>query len=372
MVLSSPFWQMLPFILTTTLTPASSPGALPQTQTTVAWSACLRQPPGWYASAEAARIADNVLLYQRDNGGWKKNVDMARPLSEADRAALIRDQGKDESTIDNGATHTQLVYLARVYSAGKQERFKTAFLRGLEYLLAAQYPNGGWPQYYPLRSGYYSHITFNDDAMVGVLSLLRNVARKEADYAFVNDARRVKAEQAVQKGIACILKCQVTVSGKKTVWCAQHDEKTLVPAPARSYEKISLSGSESVGIVRFLMGIERPSQEVREAIESAVAWLREAALHGIRVEQKPDLAAPKGYDRVVVQDAAAPPIWARFYEIGTNRPLFCGRDGVIKYSLKEIEYERRNGYAWYVSSPDRLLSHDYPAWKREKSASESK
>ena len=47
------------------------------------------------------------------------------------------------------------------------------------------------------------------------------------------------------------------VNGRRTVWCAQHDETTLRPAGARTYEHASLSGYESVGIVRFLMGIER-------------------------------------------------------------------------------------------------------------------
>ena len=73
------------------------------------------------------------------------------------------------STIDNDATYTQMRYLARVFTATRLTRFQAAFRRGLDYLLKAQYPNGGWPQFYPLRDGYWSHITYNDDAMVGVL-----------------------------------------------------------------------------------------------------------------------------------------------------------------------------------------------------------
>src|SRR6185295_11796166 len=130
------------------------------------------------------------------------------------------------------------------------------------------------------------------------------------------------------------------VNGNRTVWCAQHDEKTLAPAPARSYEKISLSGSESAGIVRFLMGVEKPDARVNESIESAMKWFETSKLTGIRQVQNPDPSLPKGYDKVIVADPNATPLWARFYEIGSNRPIFCGRDGVIKYSLAEIEYER--------------------------------
>ncbi|MCX5684268.1 MAG: pectate lyase, partial [Planctomycetota bacterium] len=241
--------------------------------------------------------------------------------------------------------------------------FKEAVLRGLDYLLKAQYENGGWPQFYPNASGYHTHITFNDDAMIGVMRFLRDLAKKDGPCAFVDADRRAKAEKAVAKGIECILRCQVVVDGKRTVWCAQHDEATLKPAPARAYEKISLSGAESVGIVRFLMGVEKPGPEVIEAVQSAVAWFDAARITGIRQAAKPDPSLPGGQDKVIEKDPSAPPLWARFYEIGTNRPIFCGRDGVIKYSLAEIEHERRTGYAWYGGTPADLLAKDYPAWQ---------
>jgi PelA/Pel-15E family pectate lyase len=100
-----------------------------------------------------------------------------------------------------------------------------------------------------------------------------------------------------------------------------------------------------------------------EAIEGAVAWFQSVKLPGIRVVQQPDANGPKGFDRKVVQDPAAPPMWARFYEIGTNRPIFADRDGVPKRSLAEIGYERRNGYAWLGYWPAALLEQDYPKWK---------
>ncbi|HEX5603439.1 MAG TPA: pectate lyase, partial [Pyrinomonadaceae bacterium] len=305
---------------------------------TIAWADAQNKPDEWYASAEALRISNNLVLYQRSSGGWPKNIDMAKPLSESGRASLLSDQKNTDSTIDNGATYTQLSFLARVISAQHQERHRESFLKGLDYLLKAQYPNGGWPQFYPDLTGYYKHITYNDDAMIGVMKLLRDVADAKPVYAFVDEARRARAASAVEKGIECILKTQVVVNGKRTVWCAQHDEVTLAPAAARTYEVVSLSGGESVGIVQFLMSIKNPSLEVVESIESAIAWFEQSQLRG--------------------------PIWARFYEIGTNRPIFVGRDGVVKYSIAEIEYERQTGYKWYVDAPAKLIQKDYPAWKK--------
>ena len=331
---------------------------LPAVAQDVSWTEAQRQEPEWYASTDALRIADNVLLYQRESGGWPKNIDMGKPLDDGDRAALLRQKKKNDSTIDNGATYTQLSFLARVYTARKQERHSESFLKGINYLLKAQYPNGGWPQFYPNLSGYYKHITFNDDAMIAVMKLLRDVASRKPSYAFVDDDRRAAAGRAVEKGIECILKTQVIVNGRRTVWCAQHDEVTLAPAGARKFEAISLSGGESVGIVRFLMSIKEPSPEMVDAIETAVAWFEQTQLKGIKWIEKND-------DRVVVKDPDGGSIWARFYEIGSNRPIFVGRDGVVKYSVAEIEHERRTGYNWYVDEPAKLLTKDYPVWKKK-------
>jgi PelA/Pel-15E family pectate lyase len=111
------------------------------------------------------------------------------------------------------------------------------------------------------------------------------------------------------------------------------------------------------------MSIKDPSPAVVDAIESAIAWFEQSQLKGIRWIEKRDASQPGGIDRVVVKDPEAGPIWARFYDIGSNRPVFVGRDGVVKYSVAEIEHERRVGYAWYVEEPLRLLKDEYPKWR---------
>jgi PelA/Pel-15E family pectate lyase len=285
---------------------------------------------------------------------------MASPLGQTERAQVARKKKESagSTTIDNGATHTQMRFLAKVHAATGEQSYAGAFRRGLAYLLDAQYPNGGWPQFFPLRDGYWSHITYNDDAMVGVLEILRGIANREPDYRFASPEERDRARTAYEKGIDCILRTQVTVNGRLTAWCAQHDQKTLAPAQARSYEHPFLSGFETVGLVRFLMSIEKPSPAVIRSVESAVRWLSAVKLTGIRLKTT-------ARDRVIVADPAAPPLWARFYEIGTNRPIFSGRDGVIRYRLSEIEQERRNGYRWYVNTPAVQLEEEYPKWMKK-------
>lgn len=335
-------------------------------QTPVSWRDAQRQKNDWYKSDEAVRIADQLLIYQKSNGGWEKNIDMATPLSEPDKAKILAEKSKiTETTIDNGSTFSQLRYLAKVISdkgATNTQKYVEAFNKGFDYLISSQYDNGGFPQFFPLKKGYYTHITYNDGAMIGVLDLFRSIVKKQSEFAFVDEKRRQQAEKSLQKGTEVILKTQIIVDGIKTVWCAQHDEKTLEPAPARNFEPISLSGAESVGIVRFLMNIENPSAEIKNAINSAVNWFERSKISGIKLEDKPLEGSPKGFDRFIVEDKNAPPLWARFYDIKTNRPIFTGRDKVVKYSFAEIEIERRTGYDYYTNAPQKLLENDYPKW----------
>jgi PelA/Pel-15E family pectate lyase len=330
---------------------------------TVAWASINRQAPAWYASAEALSLAENILYYRNADRGWPKEIDMTTRTEPLD----------DESTIDNNATTTQIQYLARVYSASSCEKYGDAAIAGIEYLIEAQYENGGWPQIYPNAEGYPAHITFNDDAMVHVMDLLRDVSAREEYYAFADEALATSAAAAVERGIDCILDTQIVIGGVKTGWCAQHDEVTLEPAQARSYELPSLSGSEGADLFGLLMTIEAPSPEVIEAVQAAAAWFEAVKLTGIRIDETVDPAQPTGEDRIVVEDPAAPPIWARFYELGTNRPIFSSRCEVDecdadpffmrRYTMAEIDNERRTGYAWYGNWPAQLLSTVYPAWR---------
>src|SRR5262249_22988448 len=121
------------------VTPASSAEAFRASEPAIKWAAALAQTPQWYAGSEALRIADNLLLYQRNSGGWPKNIDMAQVLAEPTRAQLTKEKPETDSTIDNNSTYTQLIFLARVYSAQRLPRHRDAFFKGIDYLLAAQY-----------------------------------------------------------------------------------------------------------------------------------------------------------------------------------------------------------------------------------------
>lgn len=310
----------------------------------------LRKADDWYRSDEGKKTTTSVLSWQAPSGSWPKNTDTTRKKYAGDRSKL-------SGTFDNGATTGELRFLARAFNATGNDRCKSAFSLGLDHILTAQYPNGGWPQYYPLSKNYHRHITFNDGSMVRLMEFLREVVNSDT-YDFVDQTRRRSAETAFDRGIECIVDTQVIINGTPTVWCAQHDEVTLKPAAARSYEHASLSGAESAGILSLLMSIEKPSPKVARAVEAGVAWFESAKISGIRFEKK-------NGERRLIKDSSASPLWARFYELGTNRPIFCGRDGVIKYDISEIEAERRNGYAWYGNWGEKV-ARAYAKWPEAK------
>jgi len=322
-----------------------------------------------YAPTQVREIVANLLLFQRDNGGWPKDYDMLAVLNEEQRQTVRATRSRADTSFDNDNVHSQVVYLAQAYTASGETAWREACLRGLDFMLAAQLSNGGFPQRYPNPKGFSAHITFNDGVMMGIMNTLKDCSDGVPHWQWLDAGRKEKAAAAVNRGVECILKCQIRFEGKPTGWCQQHDAQTWEAASARTFELASICPQETTQIVRFLMRLDSPSAETRQAIASAMDWLQLVALHGTKVERVPApreefLRHTTDFDLVVSSDPQAPTIWARHYEIGTNRPIFAGRDGVKRYALSEVERERRTGTAWYGAWPQRLIDQEYPAWKK--------
>ena len=346
-------------------------------------SISLREPSAWYSQAEASRIAGIVRSFQTPAGGWSKNLDMTHharapgeQFSEGNLSSLIAPFDHDiprevhwnyVGTFDNDATTTELRFLAKVITArgtGTDALDAVAFRRGMDYILAAQYPNGGWPQVWPLQGGYHDGITYNDGAVINVLELLDDVAEGRNEFSFVSRKIRVLAAASRQRGIQCILDTQVVVDGRRTVWCQQHDPLTLQPASARNYEMPSQSGGESVEVMMFLMRLPNPDLRTIAAVHAAAAWFEKTRLADVAYISKGE----KG--RQLVPEPGAPPLWARYYSLGADRPIFGDRDKTIHDDVSEISNERRNGYRWFTGRPMGALQA-YARWKVKHPPSEA-
>jgi len=322
-----------------------------------------------YKPAEISKIADNILLYQKNNGGWPKNYDVFAILTETQKDSLIASKGHLNTTYDNGSTYTHIAALAVAYSVTKTEKYKSAAIKGLDFILASQYNNGGWPQYYPLESNYSRFITFNDGAFIGIMQLLKDIQDGKPQYAFIDSNLRDNLSIAYDKGFDCIIKTQINDTGKTTAWCQQYDEVTLKPVWARKFEPAGICNKESADLVIFLMSIDHPKTEIIEAIQNAVIWFLDSRIYNTR---EITVSAPhvvttyhvSETDKIIVVDSTAPPVWTRYYELKTHRPMFCDRDSKIVYSLAEVSRERRAGYGWYIYSPQQVLDK-FPEWQKK-------
>ena len=326
-----------------------------------------------YAPDQVEEIAANILLYQRANGGWPKDYDMQAMLTPKQKAAIEATRENNDTSFDNYNIHSQVNYLAKAYAAGGDTQWRAACERGFDFMIAAQLPNGGFPQEYPETTTDFANcITFNDGVTTGILNVFQDVAENQPQWKWLDDDRRRAAKTAVRRGTDCILQCQIRFDGKRKGWCQQHDPKTFAAASARSFELASICPQETTANVRFLMRIESPEKQVVDAIDEALSWLRRTQLEGIRVQRFPAVEVAyefhtRDFDVVVLEESDAPPIWARHYEIETDRPIFSGRDSIKRYSLHEIERERRTGTPWYGNWPRELLEKLYPAWRSKHS-----
>jgi PelA/Pel-15E family pectate lyase len=314
------------------------------------------------ASEEAQQLATVVLSYQTPSGGWSKHTGYSRgPRQPGMQFSSQSEPGQKPhylATFDNRATTEEMCYLAAVWNATKREDCKAGFIKGLDYILAAQYPNGGWPQVYPLEGKYHDNITFNDDAMTRILELLQDIKNNEPYYAFLDEAHRQKVSDALVNGIACLLRGQIIQDGKKTGWCAQYDPLTLQPAAARAMEPVTLSGMESSRILRFLMSITNPAPEVVASIESGLAWMDQVKITGLA---KTNFAGKSTY---VSNPASAEIYWARFYNLTNSQPVFPGRDGVIYNSFADMAANNHLGYDYLSTLPGSVVSNGQKKWRK--------
>ncbi len=103
--------------------------------------------------------------------------------------------------------------------------------------------------------------------------------------------------------------------------------------------------------------LHHPSAEEQEAIRAAATWFRSTAIYGQSWTRTPE-------GRRLVPAHGAGPIWARYYQAGTDHPVFGDRDKSIHDNVNEISEERRNGYRWYSADPKAALDR-FETWNKE-------
>ncbi|MGO4708436.1 pectate lyase [Chryseobacterium sp. 2TAF14] len=315
-------------------------------------------------------LAEKMMVYQLPNGGWgkhtsdKQNVDYTKKI-DPKLLKIIKATGNDFATIDNNATSREINGLIKAYQTTKNPAYLKSAEKGIEYLLSMQYENGGFPQYFPNSAIYRKQVTYNDNAMINALTVLYNVAEGKEGFDAVDSKLKEKSKIAVQKGLQCILKTQVLQNGKLSIWADQYDENTLKPEKARAFEPISLATGESIGILRFLM-MQPLTPEIEKSIRAAVKWFDESQIKGYTYAVSRENG--KAIRTLSKKDGSS--VWARFYDIPTNKPIFGDRDGSVKFNYEDVSEERRMGYSWYNEGGTKLIESDFPKWLKKNKISQ--
>ena len=298
----------------------------------------------------------NMTTWQIDNGGFYKA--MAESYKNAytggQKSGWRSATGGDVGTIDNDATVQEMRLLAVRYkettNASYKSTFKTSFNKAVNFLLTMQRASGGLPQVWPKRNDYSDHITINDNAMIRAMVTMMDIANKTSpfDSDIIDDATRSKMNGALEKAIDYLLKAQIVNNGTPTVWCAQHDTVNYAPRPARAYELESKSGSESAGVVWFLMNWPNQTEAIQKAIKSAIAWYKKTRVVGLYFNKK----------QGVFEQREGNVLWYRFYEVNNDNYFFCDRGGASTKTqdFTKISEERRTGYQWAGDYGTALIS----------------
>ena len=375
-------------------------------QASVSRNAMNNQSAAWFGSNESIRIGNILLFFQQASGGWATTPNFNMQPSYENIMLRVENPFGTDGLLDNGNTIPEIRFLVSMYQATGVERFWIGLERGIRGVIASQYDNGGFPQRMARPVTYHGEITFNDHATTDVLSFWLDITVNRQNFPSITGELLELVQESLDRGIQGILDMQIysEQQGMLTAWAAQHHRETLEPVWGRAFEPPSISGNEGARVVQFLMNIPNPSPEVQHSIHSAVAFFAYTEIIGYRhVEGVPARHPSWGNDRIIVEDANARGLWARFICIDTFEPLFVDRnppalrinpnesdyyDPIVggflpglhlplggnrravynedgSFNLVEsyaaLSHERRNGYR-YVGNWPNALPAQYQAW----------
>jgi PelA/Pel-15E family pectate lyase len=103
--------------------------------------------------------------------------------------------------------------------------------------------------------------------------------------------------------------------------------------------------------------LPHPTAAEQRSIRAAAAWFKKTAISGQRWQR-----TPAGSQ--LLPSPGAIPIWARYYQVGTDLPIFGDRDKSIHDQVNELSLERQHGYRWFSPDAQRALDR-FDKWNTE-------
>jgi PelA/Pel-15E family pectate lyase len=307
------------------------------------------QPPGtptvglaflqaWEATGDrfyldAARDAATTLAYgQLRGGGWTNSIDLSG-RSKGSRFSGGNRRKDGNSSLDDGQTQSAIQLVIRTDQAlgFKDEFIHDSAMFALDSLLAAQFPNGAFPQVWtepvsdqPVRKASYPSYDWRTEGRIknywDMYTLNDNVCDYVADTLI--DAHRIYGgdrylNSLLRLGDFLIL---AQMPEPQPGWAQQYNYQ-MYPIWARRFEPAAMAGDETQEAIGTLMKVATLTGDAKylEPIPAALAWLKRSLLNDGQI--------------------------ARYYELETNRPLYMSRRGK-EYSLTYDDSKLPKHYGW--------------------------
>lgn len=155
----------------------------------------------------ARRVGEALIYGQHPLGGWHYFIDFdltnVGPWYRDTASQFLH--GMEEyryyygnCTFDDNVTQGATRFMMHLYMETLDPVYLASLRKALDFILLAQYPNGGWPQRFPLRhdyaheefDDYTSNYTLNDNAMNNTIRTLLEAYATLGNEEYLEAARR--------------------------------------------------------------------------------------------------------------------------------------------------------------------------------------
>jgi len=300
----------------------------------------------WYAM--------NITTWQAENGGWRKgNLDgYAAPY---DGFGFQNSYFANLSTLADKATTSEIRFLAKQYAISENESnktiFKNAVERGVGFIIDAQHSSGGWPQVYPavdcLGCEYHNLMTYNDYVIPSAMLLLWDVSVKMDPFNsdIIDELNHSQIQMALERGMEFILRSQIVVDGKPTIWGQQHHPETYDSMSGRSWELACRTPNESSWVTAILLNWPDRSPDIVNATWGAVDWYEDNAIEDVRFDQ----------NNGTISRHNGALMWYRYYNVSQDEYFFSKYDSEKVYDLYDLPESQRSTYSWAYNWGERIV-----------------
>jgi hypothetical protein len=283
---------------------------------------------------QAAQKAANAIIWGQSNeGGWNYMIDFAGDRSLKEWYNTIGKNGwrleefqhyYGNSTFDDDITSDAARFLLRMYLEKLDPTYKPALEKAIGFILKSQYPNGGWPQRYPLKydfnkeghPDYTSFYTFNDDVIWENTHFLIQCYLSMGEQRFLDPIRRGMDFYLISQDGCGAWGQQLTLN-METAGARTYEPKAFLPSTTCENAMLLLKFYQYTGDRKFL--VHGPD---------AIKWLEETCLPAEQVDGSHTHPT--------------------FVEIGTNKAIYVHRKGSnVKFGSYYVDYNDKHLLSHY-------------------------